>query len=156
MKGINKVILIGNLGQDPELKYTQGQQAILRLRLATNEQYKASNGEWQDRTEWHSVTVWGKRAEALSKFLRKGAALYVEGRLATRSWDDRDGNKRSTTEIVANEVIALSGGTREHASGERRGSGGAGRNPDAEDDGPPLFGGQGGSAKDNLDDDIPF
>ncbi len=115
-QGLNKVMLIGNLGMDPELRYTQGGAAILRLRLATTERYVTRGGEKQERTEWHTVIMWGNRAEALNKYLGKGQTIYVEGRLQTRQWEDKDGNKRSTTEIVANEMLFLGGG---------RGGGGA-------------------------------
>lgn len=149
-KGLNKVMLIGNLGFDPELKYTQGNQAVLRLRLATNESYKSASGEWQERTEWHTVIVWGKRGEALQKILRKGIQVYIEGGLRTRQWEDKDGNKRSTTEIVANEVILL--GSREGGGGggPRRGGGGHEDGPFGDGDvGAPDLGGA-------EEDDIPF
>jgi single-strand DNA-binding protein len=109
--GLNKVLLIGNLGADPELSYTQSSQAVLKLRLATNESFVNKAGERQERTEWHRVVVWGKRAEALSKFLTKGRQLYVEGRLQTRSWDDKDGQKRFATDIVAIDIVLLGGGS---------------------------------------------
>lgn len=113
-EGLNRVMLIGSLGADPELRMTSGGQAVLKMRIATNERYKDKGDKWQERTEWHSVVVWGKRAEGLSKILSKGSALFVEGRLATSSWDDKDGNKRYRTEVVANNVL-LQGG-----NGERR------------------------------------
>ena len=124
--GLNKVLLIGNLGADPELSYTQSSQAVLKLRLATNESFVNKAGERQERTEWHRVVVWGKRAEALSKFLSKGRQLYVEGRLQTRSWEDKDGQKRFATDIVANEIILLGGGAGA-GRGAPAGGGGAGR-----------------------------
>jgi single-strand DNA-binding protein len=108
-EGLNKVLLIGNLGLDPELKYTQGGQAVLRLRLATTERYGNKAGERQERTEWHTVIVWGNRAEALNKILHKGRTIYVEGRLQTRQWEDKEGGKRSTTEIVAVQLLLLGG-----------------------------------------------
>ena len=110
-EGLNKVMLIGNLGADPELKYTQGGQAVLSLRIATTERYQSKGGERQERTEWHSVVIWGNRAEALNKFLAKGRTIYVEGRLQTRSWDDKkDGTKRYKTEINATQILLLGGG----------------------------------------------
>ncbi len=121
-EGLNKVLLIGNLGLDPELKYTQGGQAVLRMRLATTERYGNKAGERQERTEWHTVIVWGNRAEALNKILHKGKTIYVEGRLQTRQWEDKDGGKRSTTEIVANQIL-LFGGPRGEG-GEGGGGGG--------------------------------
>ena len=106
-EGLNRVYLIGNLGQNPELRFTQSNQPVLSLRLATNERFKNRDGEWQDRTEWHTIVVWGRRAEGLSKILSKGSQLCVEGRLQTRNWEDRQGQKRYTTEIVAREIILL-------------------------------------------------
>jgi single-strand DNA-binding protein len=107
--GLNKVMLIGNLGQDPELRFTTGGQAVLNLRIATNESYMNRDGERQDRTEWHTVIIWGKRGEGLNKVLAKGKQIFVEGRLQTRSWEDKQGGKRYTTEIVATEVVLLGG-----------------------------------------------
>src|SRR6186997_488023 len=126
-EGLNRVMLLGNLGQDPELKMTSGGQAVLKLRLATSETYLDRNKVRQERTEWHSVVVWGRRAEALGKFLTKGSRLFIEGGLRTTSYDDRDGNKRYRTEIVANNVIlAGSGGGRGGSGGGGAGGGGGG------------------------------
>lgn len=108
MDGLNRVMLLGNLGADPELRMTGGGQAVLNLRLATTETYLDKNKERQERTEWHTVTLWGKRGESLGKILRKGDRIFVEGALRTSSWDDKDGNKRYKTEVVASNVI-LSG-----------------------------------------------
>jgi single-strand DNA-binding protein len=108
-EGLNKVMLIGNLGADPELKYTQGGQAILKLRLATTERYKDKSGERAERTEWHSAVIWGNRAEALSKILEKGKTVYVEGRLQTSSWE-KDGVKQYKTEVNVTELLLLGGG----------------------------------------------
>jgi len=154
-EGLNRVMLIGNLGQTPELRYTQGGQAVLKLRMATNERYKDRNGEWQDRAEWHTVVVWGKRGEGLNKVLAKGSQLYVEGRLQTRSWEDNKGQQRYTTEVVARDVLLLGGRGRGPAEerpaavDDRRGDaaeGGGGGNDDA----------YAGAAPDFTDDDIPF
>ena len=123
-EGLNKVMLIGNLGADPELKYTPNGGAVLKLRLATGESYMDKNKQRQERTEWHTVVVWGNRGEGLNKVLSKGSRLYIEGRLQTRSWDDKDGNKRYATDIVANNVLLLGGGNR--AGGEGGGAGGGG------------------------------
>lgn len=107
--GMNKAILIGNLGQDPELRYTQGGHPVLNLRLATTESYLNRDRERQQRTEWHTVIVWGKRGESLNKILSKGRTICVEGRLQTRKWEDKEGNKRYITEIVATNVLLLGG-----------------------------------------------
>ena len=109
-EGLNRVMLLGNLGQDPELRMTSGGQAVLKLRLATSETYLDRNKVRQERTEWHSVVVWGKRAEALSKFLTKGSRIFVEGGLRTSSYDDKEGHKRYRTEIVAQNIILSGGG----------------------------------------------
>lgn len=143
---MNKVILFGHLGADPELRMTNGGHAVLKLRLATSERRKQGD-EWVDHAEWHNVTVWGRRAEGLAKFLRKGSALLVEGALRTSSYDDRDGNKRYRTEINATEVKAV--------GGKREGGGGNGRDSSGSDSGgyqaPTSGGGDYGG-----DDDIPF
>jgi len=121
--GVNKVFLLGNLGQDPELRHTQGGQAVMTLRLATNESYynKQSN-ERESKTEWHTVVIWGKRAEALERYLQRGSRLHVEGRLQTRTWEDKAGGKRYATEIVASEITLLgdSNGPRQSSPAPRR------------------------------------
>ena len=151
-EGLNRVILIGNLGQDPELRYTQSGQGVLSLRMATTESYfDNTTKERKERTEWHSVTVWGKRGEALNKILTKGSRICVEGRLQTRSWEDKQGSKRYTTEVVANNLILLGG---RGEGGGARGGGGShdpGPGPGAGDD----FGGHDSGGGSN-DDDIPF
>lgn len=111
--GLNRVMLLGNLGADPELRVTSGGQSVLKLRLATTETYLDKNRVRQEKTEWHSVVLWGNRAEALAKFLSKGSRLFVEGSLQTRSYDDKEGNKRYSTEVNAKEIIL---------AGDRRGS----------------------------------
>ncbi len=116
MAGLNKVMLIGNLGRDPELRYTQSGQAVANFTLATNEQWTNKNGEREERTEWHRIVVWGRQAEICGEYLSKGRQIYVEGRLQTREWEDREGNKRNTTEISANKVLML--GPRGEASTE--------------------------------------
>lgn len=108
--GINRAQLLGNIGQDPELRYTQSGQAVLNMRLATSERYKAPDGEWKERTDWHSVVVWGKRGEALSKILTKGSMVFIEGSIRHSSFEGRDGQKRNRTEINAREVIIVGGG----------------------------------------------
>lgn len=160
-EGLNKVMLLGNLGADPELRMTPNGQAVLKLRLATSESYMDRNRQRQERTEWHSVVIWGKRAEALSRILAKGSRIFIEGGLRTSSYDDRDGNKRYRTEIVASNVLLQGrgggGGSRDSydapAPGDYGGGGGgsdygAPSAPPASQDsamGPPPD-----------DDDIPF
>jgi single-strand DNA-binding protein len=122
-EGLNRVMLLGNLGADPELKVTQGGQALLKLRLATTENYLDKNNTRQERTEWHSVTMWGKRGEALAKFLTKGERIFVEGRLQTSSYE-KDGEKRYRTEIIATNLIL--GGGRGKSGGDQPYEGGGG------------------------------
>ena len=110
MAGVNKAILIGNLGKDPELRYTPGGQPTASFSLATTDRWTDKNGQKQERTEWHNIVAWGKLAELVNQYLKKGRSAYVEGRIATRSWDDRDGNKKYRTEIVANQIQFLGGG----------------------------------------------
>ena len=109
MASVNKVILIGNLGRDPELRYTQSGQGVANFTLATNERWRDKDGNNQERTEWHRIVVWGKQAESCAQYLQKGRSVYVEGRLQTRDWEDREGNKRQTTEITALTVQFLGG-----------------------------------------------
>jgi len=109
MASVNKVILVGNLGADPELRYTNTGTAVANLRIATNEQWTDKNGERQSRTEWHNIVAWGKLGEICGKYLKKGRSIYVEGRLQTRTWDDQSGQKRYTTEVVA-QVMQMLGG----------------------------------------------
>lgn len=105
---VNKVILIGNVGADPEVRYLEGGVAVANLRLATTERYKNKNGENVDQTEWHNIVLWRGLAEIVEKYVRKGMRLYIEGRIRTRSWDDQNGNKRYTTEIWADNMQMLS------------------------------------------------
>ncbi len=107
---VNKVIVIGHLGANPELKYLPSGQPVCEMRVATSETYRDRNEQPQERTEWHRIVVWGKTAENCSKFLQKGRQVYIEGRLQTRSWDDKEGKKQYMTEIVANSVVFLGGG----------------------------------------------
>jgi single-strand DNA-binding protein len=128
MGSVNKVILVGNLGADPELKYTPSNRPVCNLSIATNEVFKDKGGQRQERTEWHRVTVWGEQAENCSKYLAKGRMVYIEGRLQTRSWDDKtDGKKRYSTEIVADRVTFLGGGAEGGGGGGARRGGGGGR-----------------------------
>ena len=107
MSGVNKVILIGRLGQDPEVRYTPSGQAVANFSMATSENWTGKDGQKQERTEWHKIVVWGRLAELCKDYLRKGRQVYIDGKLQTRSWDDKDGKKRYTTEIVANAVQFL-------------------------------------------------
>ena len=113
MAGVNKVILVGNLGAEPELRYTPGGAAVANFRIATSEQWTNKDGEKEERTEWHRIVAWGRLGEICGEYLHKGRQVYVEGRLQTRSWEDRDGNKRYTTEIVALTMQMLGSGAKE-------------------------------------------
>jgi single-strand DNA-binding protein len=116
-KGINKVILLGNLGKDPELKYTPQGTPVAKFSLATGDRYKDKDGNWQDRTEWHNVTAWGRTAEIVGEYLKKGRQVYIEGSLRTHSWDDKQtGQKKYMTEVVVNDLVLL-GGRGEGAGG---------------------------------------
>ena len=154
MGSVNKVILVGNLGRDVELRYTPGGAAVATLSLATAEVWNDKSGQRQERTEWHRVILWGKQAEALQEYLKKGKQIYVEGRLQTRQWDDKDGNKRYTTEVKADRLTLLGVGSGRSNAGERRSS----NQPESAEDG----GAQPESAEDGVavnpitDDDIPF
>ena len=106
---VNKVILVGRLGKDPELKYTQGGTPVSKFSLATDETWKDQSGEKQQRTEWHNVVAWRKLAEICGQYLNKGKLVYIEGKLQTRSWDDKEGHKRYSTEVVADSMVMLSG-----------------------------------------------
>lgn len=107
--GLNRVMLLGNVGADPELRVTPTGQAVLKIRMATSESYLDKNRVRQEKTEWHSVVVWGKRAEALGKIIEKGSRVFVEGSIQTRSYDDKDGNKRYSTEVNCKELILCGG-----------------------------------------------
>ena len=140
---VNKVILVGNLGKDPELRYTPSGTAVCTFSLATTDRFKNKQGEQQERTEWHNIVVWAGLAEICGKYLTKGKQIYIEGRIQNRSYDDRDGNKRYITEIVANEMQMLS------RAGEPADGGRSSRPMDEPSQGsqePPF----------NPDDDIPF
>ena len=107
MRGVNKVILIGNLGKDPELRYLPSGGAVTKFSLATGSRWKDKDGQWQDRTDWHNIVAFGRTAEVCNEYLKKGSPVYVEGRIQTRSYDDRDGNKKWITEIIAQNVNLL-------------------------------------------------
>lgn len=116
MASVNKVILIGNLGADPEKRVTGGGQTVVNFNIATTERWTDKTGQKQEKTEWHRIVVWGPQGDNCAQYLAKGRQVYIEGRLQTRQWDDRDGNKRYTTEVVAQRVQFLGG----PSSGERR------------------------------------
>jgi single-strand DNA-binding protein len=151
-KSVNKVILVGNLGKDPELKHTSSGTAVATMTVATNERFKDKSGEWQDKTEWHNVVLWQRLAEIAAEYLKKGRSVYVEGRLQTRSWEDKQGQKRYTTEIVASDLVLLGGGgARSEDSGGRSSS----RGSDF-DQSPGEFDSSPSRATEITDDDIPF
>jgi single-strand DNA-binding protein len=146
--------LIGNLGKDPELKHTSSGTAVATMTLATNERFKDKSGEWQDKTEWHNIVLWQRLAEIASEYLKKGRSVYVEGRLQTRSWEDKQGQKRYTTEIVASDLVLLGGGR----GGDEGGSSGRGssRGSDFDQSGSGEFESAPTRATEITDDDIPF
>ena len=149
MGSVNKVILVGNLGRDAELRYTPGGAAVATLNLATAEVWNDKGGQRQEKTEWHRIVLWGKQAESLQEYLTKGKQIYVEGRLQTRQWDDKDGNKKYTTEIKADRITLLGGG------------GGGGRGGASMDRGSAVAARAGGGGDEPpmepiTDDDIPF
>jgi single-strand DNA-binding protein len=144
-RGINKVIIVGNLGVDPETRYMPSGGAVTNLRVATSESWKDKNtGEQQERTEWHRVAMFGRLAEIAAEYLRKGSQVYLEGSLRTRKWQDKEGNDRYSTEIIANEMQML-GGRGDSSAPARSASAASGGGP-AADAGPP----------DDFNDDIPF
>lgn len=132
MRGVNRVMLIGNLGKDPHIDYLEGNITVAKFPLATTETYKDRNGKLVSQTEWHTVVLWRGLADLAAKYLHKGSLIYVEGRLKTRSWEDKEGNKKFATEVVGDNLIML----------EKRGDGGAGNASDNDnyggDDVPPL------------------
>jgi len=132
-KGINKVILLGHLGKDPELKYTPQGTPVAKFSLATSDRYKDKEGNWQDRTEWHNITAWGRTAEIAGEYLKKGRQVYIEGALRTHSWDDKQtGQKKYMTEVVVNDLVLLGGGRSEGGDfgGSSRGASSGGNNFD--------------------------
>ncbi len=157
-KGVNKVILLGNLGKDPELKYTPQGTAVAKFSVATADRYKDKEGNWQDRTEWHNITAWGRTAEIASEYLKKGRQVYIEGSLRTHSWDDKQtGQKKYMTEVVVNDLVLLGGGRGEgsgggsDSSGSSRGASSGGNNFDQRTPEP-----EHANAGPITDEDIPF
>lgn len=138
MAYVNKVILIGNLGKDPDFRVTPGGQPVANFSIATTERWTSKSGDKQERTEWHNIVLWGRQAEIANQYLKKGSSIYLEGRLQTRSWDDKDGNKKYITEIVGNSMQMLG----------KRG-----------DDSPAIVSSQSAPAASTeapVDDDLPF
>ncbi|HEV1994381.1 MAG TPA: single-stranded DNA-binding protein [Candidatus Acidoferrum sp.] len=165
---VNKVILVGRLGRDPETRYTGGGQAVANFSMATDESYKDKNGERQKRTEWHKIVVWGKQAEIAQQYLKKGSLIFLEGRIQSREWQDKEGQKRTSFEIVANNFRMLGsraegaaaggGGGGGAAAAARSGGGDEHEQPVPADD---SYGGSGGGAPSGggpeiSDEDIPF
>ena len=142
---VNKAIVLGNLGQDPDVRSTSSGQMVANFSLATNRSWTDRNGQRQEQTEWHKIVAWAKLAEIIEQYLKKGDQVYIEGRLQTRSWEDKSGEKRYTTEIVAQEMVMLGSG-----GGARGGFGGGPSNNDS------AGSGGGGSGVVEEDDDLPF
>ena len=157
---VNKVILVGRLGRDPETRYTGGGQAVANFSVATDETYKDKAGERQKRTEWHKIVVWGKQAEIAQQYLKKGSLIFIEGRIQSREWQDKEGQKRTSFEIVATNFRMLGG--RGDGAGGGAGSYGGGTRAEEHDQAGPMddFGGRGGgggaSGPEISDEDIPF
>jgi single-strand DNA-binding protein len=160
---VNKVILVGRLGRDPETRYTGGGQAVANFSVATDETYKDRNGERQKRTEWHKIVVWGKQAEIAQQYLKKGSLIFVEGRIQSREWQDKEGQKRTSFEIVANNFRMLGGRAEGAAASAGAGAMGGSASRSADDFAEPpaastsedLGGGQAGGPE-ISDEDIPF
>ena len=143
MASLNKVMLIGNLGKDPEVRYTTSGQGVASFSIATTEKYKNKSGDWEEKTEWHNIVLWGKLAEIAKDYLSKGKTVFIEGRLQTRKWQDKDGRDRYNTEIVGDRMQMLS----PKGDGGRVGGGRDGNEPTAAYDDPIGY---------NQEDDIPF
>ncbi|MGI9558734.1 MAG: single-stranded DNA-binding protein [Thermodesulfobacteriota bacterium] len=145
MRGVNKVTIIGNVGSDPEMKHTASGQAVANFSVATNESWTNKEGEKQERTEWHRIVAWGRLAEICGQYLSKGTPVYLEGSIRTRSWEDRDGNTKYTTEVHAKDMQFL-GSARDSGGGA-----GGGAEKSSGENSPPLD-----IPENNMDDDIPF
>ena len=149
MSSLNKAMIIGRLGQDPDVRYTQSNTAVANLSVATSERYKDSSGEWKENTEWHRVVAWGRLAEICQEYLKKGSQVYIEGPIQTRSWEDKEGQKRYTTEIKALTMTML----------DSKGSGGGGGDsvPNKPDNAQPVSSSVDLNENfDDIDDDLPF
>ena len=151
-RGVNKAILIGNLGADPELRQTQGGQNVATFRIATSDRWKDKSGQMQERTEWHNIVAWGALADIVQQYLTKGSQVYIEGRIQNRQWEDQSGQKRYTSEIVANQMVMLGGrgeGAPAGRAAARSGArGDAGRDERPFEDFP--------ESAEQVDDDLPF
>ena len=161
MASVNKVILIGNLGKDPEVKYTPSGMAVARFSIATNERVKDKDGNWGDRTEWHNIVLFDRKAEVAGEYLKKGRTVYIEGSIRTNSWDDKEtGQKKYRTEIIGNQMVLLGGGPREGGEGGGGGySGGrsSGKSSSFEQHAPEHESAPAsGSGPEITDEDIPF
>ena len=158
-KSVNKVILIGNLGKDPEVKYTQSGMAVARFSVATTDRVKDKDGNWQDRTEWHNLVAFQRTAEIASEYLKKGNKVYIEGRLHSDSWDDKEtGQKKYKTEIIINDLVLL-GGPREgggEGGGYSGGRSGAGKSSSFDQSAPEPPASQAPAGAEITDEDIPF
>ena len=148
-RGVNKVILLGNLGKDPELSYLPSGQSVAKFSLATSRKYKDKSGELKEETEWHNIVAWGKLGEISAQYLKKGRQAYVEGRIHSNKWEDREGKPRTTVEIVADEVVLLGGRGEEAAEAPARPTGQARATAPADDFAQPA-------SQEITDDDIPF
>src|SRR5712672_3653746 len=158
---VNKVILVGRLGRDPETRYTGGGSAVANFSVATDETYKDKNGERQKRTEWHKIVVWGKQAEIAQQYLKKGSLIFIEGRIQSREWQDKEGQKRTSFEIVASNFRMLGGRADGAAASAGAGAMGGARAEEHDQSGPSdEFGGHGGgggaAGPEISDEDIPF
>ena len=159
---VNKVILVGRLGRDPETRFTGGGQAVANFSVATDETYKDKNGERQKRTEWHKIVVWGKQAEIAQQYLKKGSLIFIEGRIQSREWQDKEGQKRTSFEIVATNFRMLGGRGDGAGAGASRGAAPGGGHDEFEgggggdDFGGSAHPGGGGAGPEISDEDIPF
>ena len=156
MASVNKVILLGNLGRDPETRYTTSGDPVTNLRIATTEQWKDKSGEKQERTEWHTVVLFGRQAEVAGEYLKKGRSVYIEGRLQTRKWQDKDGQDRYSTEIVADRMQLIGSARDAGAGGDVEFGSAPARTGAAPAGAAPKGGGAKKGTPDDLDDDIPF
>ena len=156
MASVNKVILIGNLGKDPEVKYTPSGMAVARFSIATNERVKDKDGNWGDRTEWHNIVLFERKAEIAGEYLKKGRTVYIEGSIRTNSWDDKEtGQKKYRTEIIGNNLVLL-GGPREGGAEGGGGRAGAGKSGGFDQRTPEPEPSQAPAGAEITDEDIPF